>query len=83
VLDHLDISTGVFPSGHVAVAFSSAFALLSVLRQRRWIWCSAFIIATMVYVATIYGRYHYAVDGLASIVIAFVAWRVAERWSRA
>jgi membrane-associated phospholipid phosphatase len=81
VLDHLDISTSVFPSGHVATAFSCAFGLLSVMRQRRLIWSAAFFIASMVYSATVYGRYHYAVDGLASIVICFIAWRLAERWS--
>lgn len=81
VLDHMDISTGVFPSGHVAVAFSSAFGLLSVLRERRWIWVSAFAAGLAVYAATIYGRYHYAVDGLASIVIAAFAWRLCAAWS--
>jgi membrane-associated phospholipid phosphatase len=81
VLDHLDISTSVFPSGHVAVAFSSAFGLMRVMPQRRRIWVTAFTIAVLVYVATIYGRYHYAVDGLASIAIVFACSRVVSRWS--
>lgn len=81
LLDRLDISTSVFPSGHVAVAFSSAFGLLSVLRERRRIWSAAFLVAFLIYVATVFGRYHYAVDGLASITISCVAWKVAERWS--
>jgi membrane-associated phospholipid phosphatase len=80
VLDHLDISTSVFPSGHVAVAFSSAFALMHVLPRQRVLWLAAFGVATLVYVATIYGRYHYAVDGLASIVVAFVCSRISSRW---
>jgi membrane-associated phospholipid phosphatase len=79
VLDRLDISTGVFPSGHVAVAFSSAFGLMSVLPQRRMLVTIAFAIATCIFVATIYGRYHYAADGLASIVIATAAWRIGRR----
>jgi len=78
LLDHMDISTGVFPSGHVAVAFSCAFGLLSAMPRRRKVWMTAFIIASMVYLATIYGRYHYAVDGLASILIAALAWRITE-----
>lgn len=81
VLDNWDISTSVFPSGHVAVAFSSAFALLSALRERRYVWTAAFVFAFGVWAATIYGRYHYAVDGLASVAIAAIAWRVCERWS--
>ncbi|MBI5086565.1 MAG: phosphatase PAP2 family protein [Acidobacteria bacterium] len=79
LLDHLDISTSVFPSGHVAVAFSSAFGLLSAVPGRPRVWVLAFVAAVLVYIATIYGRYHYAVDGLASIAITTVAWRVAEK----
>ena len=79
LLDNMDISTSVFPSGHVAVAFSSAFGVRSVLPHRRWIWSTVFGVAALVYVATIYGRYHYAVDGLASIGIAWLAWRLGER----
>ncbi len=80
VLDHLDISTSVFPSGHVAVAFSSAFGLFHVMPHRRVLWVAAFAVAALVYVATIYGRYHYAVDGLASIALASVAAQISSRW---
>lgn len=79
VLDHLDISTSVFPSGHVAVAFSSAFGLLRAVPRRRRIWMPAFVAAALVYIATVYGRYHYAVDGLASIAIVTLAWRAAVK----
>ena len=74
LLDHLDISTSVFPSGHVAVAFSSALALFTVLRERRKVWMGAFAAAVLIYAATIYGRYHYAVDGAASILIVTASW---------
>jgi membrane-associated phospholipid phosphatase len=76
VLDHLDILTSVFPSGHVAVAMSNAFGLLVAVPSRHKIWGAAFGAAGLVYAATIYGRYHYAMDGLASIGIATAAWRV-------
>lgn len=77
VLDHADITTGVFPSGHVAVAFSAAFGMLRVLpAARRRLAYSFFGIATIVFLATIYARYHYAADGLASIAIAAFAWRI-------
>ena len=81
LLDRLDTAPSVFPSGHVAVAFSSAFGLLTVLRERRGIWMGAFLAASLVYIATVYGRYHYAVDGLASIGITLVAWRISNWWS--
>lgn len=78
LLDHMDITTSVFPSGHVAVAFSCAFGLMRTVPSRRSLWMPAFAVAFLVYAATVYGRYHYAVDGLASICLATIAWRVAE-----
>lgn len=78
LLDHCDISTSVFPSGHVAVAFSCAFGLLRALPEERWVYLSAFIAAFIVFTATIYCRYHYAADGLASILITAAGWRVTE-----
>jgi membrane-associated phospholipid phosphatase len=79
VLDHLDISTSVFPSGHVAVAFSSAFGLLLAAPAKRWLWLSVFVLATLIFIATIYGRYHYAVDGLLSILLTSLAFIVLRR----
>jgi membrane-associated phospholipid phosphatase len=82
VLDHLDISTGVFPSGHVAVAFSTAFGLMLAAPKLRAAWILAFVVAGVIFVATIYGRYHYAADGLASIAIAAVAWQSVGWWEQ-
>lgn len=78
ILDHLDISTSVFPSGHVAVAFSSAFGIKRALPGDHTLFLLFLGLACCVYVATIYGRYHYAVDGLASIGISMVTWRVCD-----
>jgi membrane-associated phospholipid phosphatase len=77
LLDRYDISTGVFPSGHVAVAFSCGFGLLRAMPGKRWWWGAIFTTATMVFIATVYGRYHYAVDGIASIGISTAAWLVS------
>ena len=66
LLDRYDIHTSVFPSGHVAVGFSAAFAMLLVLPERRWFGVTLLAIALAVALATVYGRYHYAVDGLAA-----------------
>jgi membrane-associated phospholipid phosphatase len=74
LFEHCDISTSVFPSGHVAVAFSSAFGLLRAMPERRWLYFSVFTIAVIVVIATVYCRYHYAVDGLASIGVSVFAW---------
>ena len=82
LLERCDISTSVFPSGHVAVAFSCAFGLLRALPEERWAYFSAFIAAFIVFTATIYCRYHYAADGLASILITGAGWRVTEALDR-
>jgi len=74
LLDRFDISTGVFPSGHVAVAFSSALGLFTVMRKRFWVRGAAFAMTILVYIATIYGRYHYAIDGLASLGLVLATW---------
>ena len=74
LFEHCDISTSVFPSGHVAVAFSSAFGLLSAIPERRPLCSFVFAIAAVVFTATVYCRYHYAVDGIASIGISVFAW---------
>ncbi len=78
VLDHLDIATSVFPSGHVAVAFSSVFGLRRALPERPGLTAMALVAAMLVFIATIYGRYHYAADGLASIAIATCVWGFCE-----
>jgi membrane-associated phospholipid phosphatase len=83
LLDHCDIATSVFPSGHVAVAFSSAFGLLRAFPERRRAWLGIFGIASGVMIATIYCRYHYAVDGAVSLVISVAAWRLSGILERA
>lgn len=82
LLDHMDISTGVLPSGHVAVAFSCALGLMWAAPKKRALWGTAMAFAVIVFLATIYGRYHYAVDGLVSIAIAAVAYGSNAFWGR-
>ena len=78
LLDRLDISTSVLPSGHVAVALSSALGMFAALPRRPVFgWC-ALALAALVYLATVYCRYHYAVDGLISIVIVCAVCRIAS-----
>lgn len=78
VLTNLDIGTSVFPSGHVAVAFSSAFGFRRALPGSRSIFYGLLMAASLVFLSTIYGRYHYAADGLASIAISVAAWLACE-----
>lgn len=84
MLNRLDIATSVFPSGHVAVAFSTAFGLFRAVPRRRRIWGGALVAAFPVFLATIYGRYHYTFDGVASFAIAAgTYWLAGRMWSDA
>jgi membrane-associated phospholipid phosphatase len=72
------IHTSVFPSGHVSSAIACAVGLhRAVPEARRTSWIFA-VIAAGIFLATIYGRYHYAVDSVAGAAIAaIVLW-----WTR-
>lgn len=80
LLGNFDISTSVFPSGHVAAAFSSAFGLIRAVPDCPRLCAAGLTAAALVFLATIYGRYHYAADGCASLLISVAAWRLSEAW---
>jgi membrane-associated phospholipid phosphatase len=66
------IHTSVFPSAHVSGAFAGAFAM-SRIGVPRGLAYGLLVYATLVATATVYGRYHYAVDAAAGFVMAVVA----------
>ena len=76
------IHTSVFPSGHVSSAFGVGFGLLLAAPERK-LWGGAMTaLAAGIAVATVYCRYHYAVDavaGLATSAAASLACVVAFR----
>ncbi|MGJ5820701.1 phosphatase PAP2 family protein [Paludibaculum fermentans] len=82
VLSWGDIRTGVFPSGHVATAFSCALSMRYALPEKPWLSRFLLILAVLITTATVYGRYHYAVDGAASIVLTMIAIGISRRISR-
>ncbi len=67
------IHAGVFPSAHVASAFSAAWGLLLTLPERRRLGWGMLAFAVSVSVATVYGRYHYAADAMAGFVVSLLA----------
>lgn len=67
------IHTSVFPSGHVSSAFGAAFGLLWAAPDRRAWGFVAIGIATAIAIATVYGRYHYAVDAAAGLGVSAIA----------
>jgi membrane-associated phospholipid phosphatase len=77
------IHTGVFPSGHAAAAFAAAFGIRRFLPEQRVRGIGLLVLAALIAIATVYGRYHYAVDALAGFAVAYGALLVAGRPSRA
>ncbi|MGZ4989059.1 MAG: phosphatase PAP2 family protein, partial [Limisphaerales bacterium] len=65
--------SSVFPSAHVSSAFSAAWGLLAYLPERKRFGILMLVYAVSVAIATIYGRYHYAVDALAGLGVSLVA----------
>lgn len=72
------IHSSVFPSAHVSLVLSAAWGLLAVIPKRRWIGWTMVGYGILVAIATVYGRYHYAVDALAGIVVSFAALAVVK-----
>ena len=74
ILGQYGIHSSVFPSAHVSASFACAWALMiAIPNRKRFGWIVAFY-ALSVAIATIYGRYHYAVDALAGFAISFLAF---------
>lgn len=73
------IHTSVFPSGHVAASFSAAFGLWLAMPEQRRRAIGLAVLAALIAVATVYGRYHYAVDALGGFAMA-VAAMLAGMW---
>ncbi len=82
LLGDYGIRSSVFPSGHVAGAFAGAFAMLRLLPERRWVGWVLLALATLIATATVYGRYHYAVDGVAGFALSVGAYFVGVAMER-
>ena len=72
-LANCGIHTGVFPSAHVAGAFAAAFGMRRAAAVQGWVHPLLFTMASLIALATVYGRYHYLADALAGLVMAVLA----------
>jgi membrane-associated phospholipid phosphatase len=68
------IHSSVFPSAHVSSVFAAAWGLLAILRHRRTAGWAMVAYGVVVSIATIYGRYHYAIDVLAGAAVSLLGW---------
>ncbi|MCU1338220.1 MAG: hypothetical protein JWO19_3801 [Bryobacterales bacterium] len=78
LLEKGGIHTSVFPSGHVAAAFSAAGGMLLFLREHKWVGRFLGVTAALIAVAAVYGRYHYLADAAAGLLMAGVAFLIAR-----
>lgn len=67
------IHTSVFPSAHVSGAIAAAFAVAYLMPSRRRLVLTYFGYAILVGIATVYGRYHYAVDAVGGLLVGVLA----------
>jgi membrane-associated phospholipid phosphatase len=70
---HGTIGANTFPSGHTAVSFAIAYALLAVLPLAGGV---ALVLAATIAVGCVVGRYHYAMDVATGLALSFVVWAV-------
>ena len=70
MLGNYGIHTSVFPSAHVAGAFSAAFGMRQALPEHKWVSRFLYGMALLIAVATVYGRYHYCADAAAGLLMA-------------
>jgi membrane-associated phospholipid phosphatase len=78
IVGNAGIHTSVFPSAHVSGAFAAALAFWRIFSDKNWLRCGLVVYAILVSIATVYGRYHYAIDAVAGLVVAVVAFYVAR-----
>jgi membrane-associated phospholipid phosphatase len=67
------IHSSVFPSAHVSSALSAAWGLGAAISEKPWIGRWMAFYGFSVAIATVYGRYHYAADGVAGVGVSLLA----------
>jgi membrane-associated phospholipid phosphatase len=72
MLGNYGIHSSVFPSAHVAGAFSAAFGMRQALPEHKWVSRFLYVTAWLIAVATVYGRYHYFTDAAAGFSVAVI-----------
>lgn len=80
ILGGYGIRTSVFPSGHAAASFAAALAVTRVLPDQKWWGRGLMMLAVLIALATVYGRYHFAIDTIAGLALAVAAWGWSFTW---
>jgi membrane-associated phospholipid phosphatase len=75
LLDHYSVQACIFPSGHVAAVTAVA---LAVRKHAPRLGAPFALLAASIALATVYGRYHYAVDAVAGALVGVAAFLVSR-----
>lgn len=75
MVEHFTIRANTFPSGHVAGSLAVALAVIDTMPA---IGLLFLLLAGTISVATVVGRYHYVIDGIAGAALAVAVWTVAK-----
>ena len=73
VLDHASVQVNTFQSGHASVTFAAALAVSTVNTE---IGLAFGFVAASIVIATVLGRYHYAIDSIMGLLLGVIAWWV-------
>jgi membrane-associated phospholipid phosphatase len=75
MVERFTIRANTFPSGHVAGSLAVAFALADAIPS---IAIAVLVLAISISVATVVGRYHYVIDGIAGAALAVAVWTIVK-----
>ncbi len=71
ILERASVHANTLPSGHVAGAVAAALAVMSVQPAAGWL---LLLLASVIALGAVAGRYHYGVDCAAGASVALVIW---------
>jgi membrane-associated phospholipid phosphatase len=79
LLGKYSVGASLFPSAHVAATTAAALAVHRYLPRLGWLFVG---VAVSIALATVYGRYHYALDAIAGGIVGVSAFWVSCRLSK-
>ncbi len=71
------VGASLFPSAHVAATIAMALAIRHYLAR---LGLGFVVVALSITLATVYGRYHYALDAVTGAFLGFAAYGLSCRW---
>jgi membrane-associated phospholipid phosphatase len=79
ILGRYAVGASLFPSAHVATVTAGALVIRAYLPR---VGVGFLILAGSIALATVYGRYHYAADALAGVLVGLAAFVISKRIHR-